>query len=821
MVTILNINSKNNRRIIAICGISAFIIGLIVSMILLTTSLNENWKCFAGYCPESKPLKRNSMFSFVLAFYLVSIVLGLLVFLIKQNKSLTSLISSKPVILNRYVSPLTLSEWFISMILLLYLSWKFINYTIITANAPRKPGVSTFSFAMKVLVQGTGTLLDVMIGIVMIPASRNSFLTTHLKIPYEIGLKFHKFFGFAIFYIVILHFVFYTFASIKVNSFNTLIKAIFSIGNPNTLNGKFILFGTLSFIFLIVAVIPCYKYIRSRHFNTFYYLHAFLLLTIVFAILHSSSCLYFAIPGMIMWIIDISIRIYTRSTSKHLTVNVKREPVDYYFVTVETEQEFKYFPGQYVFMCIPSLAKTEYHPFSLCGNPNTKSLQILIQPVKKQNEWTDKAIKYLTSPTTDLSNLKVTCEGPFGNWLCDMSGQDYVVCIATGSGIAPIIGIVRHAMLIPNHRLPKIIILWSIRHEDAEECSFLKEIYDNLGTKVSIHIFNTASNKGIKKMELEYITTDNNKPKLLPPKPLLTTDNFKNDENNYYELSNFVRDSEVPLAITNISRGRSITATTTNSSSSSQNSNHSTSSNRSNKNDKENLIPVRSTSITAMLRKSNDNNKNNKYHIYRKSKDSNHHNILDDENEIKDKNEFISLNVNKLKYDQDIVNENEEEEEEDDDYASSKYTEYSNTDDDDERIEDNDMDKTKININPYIYENKDNNNKKNSLKEINIIKTNKISSNEEKELILHKQMNKKHFNKEHSMKPHIHCRRMNLKKDLRYSLIPYLNKHKTAKIGMFLCANEELQNNTRLVINQFNKIYPDVTFDIHSESYSF
>ncbi|MCB9203035.1 MAG: 2Fe-2S iron-sulfur cluster binding domain-containing protein [Flavobacteriales bacterium] len=110
-------------------------------------------------------------------------------------------------------------------------------------------------------------------------------------------------------------------------------------------------------------------------------------------------------------------------------------------VPKELKQYFKFKPGQYITLKIKLDETYHYRDYSLCSAPDEGNLSILI---KKAKEGT--ISHYLYDYINDLSTLEVSF--PKGNFVIPERPNEKrtLVFFATGSGITPIISIIKHTL---------------------------------------------------------------------------------------------------------------------------------------------------------------------------------------------------------------------------------------------------------------------------------------------------------------------------------------------------------------------------------------
>jgi hypothetical protein len=137
--------------------------------------------------------------------------------------------------------------------------------------------------------------------------------------------------------------------------------------------------GTVSSLSIILTSILAIPLIRKYIFELFYYSHRILcVVTIVTMTLHSVSSIYYVIPSLLLYLIDLLLRIlyikkavYTKIVTYDLAFNK-----NYNIMTLKFQDKIDVHPGTYFFICCKNISKTQWHPMSLM---NIRRLT-LIQP---------------------------------------------------------------------------------------------------------------------------------------------------------------------------------------------------------------------------------------------------------------------------------------------------------------------------------------------------------------------------------------------------------------------------------------------------------
>lgn len=150
--------------------------------------------------------------------------------------------------------------------------------------------------------------------------------------------------------------------------------------------------GTISMFAFLLMFVTSIEYVRRNYFEIFYYSHViFLLVALIFACWHETTCFAVFIPAIILWVADRAIRTYNSWFVKSTFIRVEevapqtatQEGILRILFENRLLNIFK--PGQYVFtsMVINGKKIWEYanwHPFTVSEvfriNQNTPSVDI-------------------------------------------------------------------------------------------------------------------------------------------------------------------------------------------------------------------------------------------------------------------------------------------------------------------------------------------------------------------------------------------------------------------------------------------------------------
>ena len=146
--------------------------------------------------------------------------------------------------------------------------------------------------------------------------------------------------------------------------------------------------------------------------------------------------------------------------------NVFQETHDAIKITFKNLDQipFKFKPGQYVVISDYVDGVLVSRCYSICENPNTGKLSVAVKSVPR-----GKLSDHLLTNVREHSKLKVS--GPFGNFTLPKTVKQPIVLIAGGSGITPILSILKTFLDSNNHH---ITLLYGCR--SAEDVIFKEEL---------------------------------------------------------------------------------------------------------------------------------------------------------------------------------------------------------------------------------------------------------------------------------------------------------------------------------------------------------
>ena len=171
----------------------------------------------------------------------------------------------------------------------------------------------------------TGHFCDVTMGMVLIPISRHSALGSFFKLSVSTTLTLHLMTSYTLFGLTLIHGLLYASWAALFRSLSQSLRSIFPLLNPTYLDtevwpgnksslglwrASLIFSGTITSLLMCAIFLTTLPTVRSKHFNLFYFTHFLGIVVVIIICLHASTMFYCTSPGLAMWSLDWSMRLY-------------------------------------------------------------------------------------------------------------------------------------------------------------------------------------------------------------------------------------------------------------------------------------------------------------------------------------------------------------------------------------------------------------------------------------------------------------------------------------------------------------------------------
>ena len=258
-------------------------------------------------------------------------------------------------------------------------------------------------------VSATGKVSRFALIAAFVLAQRNSLVTLLLSMPVDRALFYHKLAGRLGGATGLLH----TFAFFVDPKFRRIHEADLFGG---AFTGRVNFSGSVMMLLIIGIVISSLPAVRRRVFEVFYFLHfIFASGLIVGAFFHTGMLI--PILALLTWGVDLFIRralmAWTRNPKKATLKIISNTVIQVSFPKTES---FAYNPGQYIYLSIPEISWSQWHPFSISSSPNQP---VVTLHIRKAGNWTSALFQLAAKK----SSVDMLLEGPYGSLAVDIMGD--------------------------------------------------------------------------------------------------------------------------------------------------------------------------------------------------------------------------------------------------------------------------------------------------------------------------------------------------------------------------------------------------------------
>ncbi|KAH6615399.1 hypothetical protein C7974DRAFT_466351 [Boeremia exigua] len=428
--------------------------------------------CYATVCPEDF-LHRETKIHLG-TFYLMLAIFGFGLFLQSYFASMRTLCSyctpfEIPILRKRLsVGGFLVSVWIIGSTLATTAIWM---QPLLDFWGLRTDPLEWTTTKLQLTFTGvTGHYADFLMGLMIIPVSRNSLVGRAFGVHHSTLMAAHKFVSYLFTAAVVAHGVTYLTYAMAPFAESELKDHTFATGNPtmtleeSEARGSWYTTttynGIASLLIIIVIVLTSLPFVRRRNYNMFYYFHCFCSTSIfIGASIHASTDFYLVLPGLFLYMIDIGMRVFSgESGGSHNKVAaiIENAGADWYRISFPawdkksksnttdllTEKALTMgFPLKYYYINVPNISKMQNHPFTAAvPSTNTSGPVFLFQKSqgKKQKslnkEWTWK-LGNMVPNSGDKMDLEVRLEGPYLPRDTRFETAYHTLCIVGGTGL--------------------------------------------------------------------------------------------------------------------------------------------------------------------------------------------------------------------------------------------------------------------------------------------------------------------------------------------------------------------------------------------------
>jgi predicted ferric reductase/Ca2+-binding EF-hand superfamily protein len=354
----------------------------------------------------------------------------------------------------------------------------------------------------------TGLCMDADGALILLPVMRR--LLTRVRasffgrvVPVDEAVTFHRVVGHTLFFMALAHGGAFVLAYLNGHAASGVGRLF-----TGTLRGA--TGASLLLVFAIMWVFSLGVIRRSRRFELFYFTHLLYVVWLVLAIAHAPSFAVFAGVPVALFAVEQGVRLRRRGkATRVVSVEALRSGVTR--LEVEKPTSFPFSPGDYVFLRVPSIARGEWHPFTVSSAPERDTLTF---HVRSLGNWTG-ALRRMAEAHGGRPGgvVKVAyLDGPYGSPSAHIFAARNAVFIGAGIGVTPFASVLESLVLRANgdgaraSKLERAYFFWLNRDQYSFE--WFRDLLGELENAdhrmlLEMHLYMTGARTGATDMGLE------------------------------------------------------------------------------------------------------------------------------------------------------------------------------------------------------------------------------------------------------------------------------------------------------------------------------
>lgn len=273
----------------------------------------------------------------------------------------------------------------------------------------------------------------------------------------------------------------------------------------------------LAFILTLAIAITALPSLRRRNYNVFYYTHMLCSIAVFITVsFHASTDFYFLLPGLFLWMVDWTWRIFKGDTGlgRKVDATVLGAGGGWYKIVLPVsvratskrgfsgnaddgvmERQSLDHPLQTYHLNFPSVSLLETHAFSAASIGSHASGPVILfrkarvtgleEQKKQEAEWTWKLVGKIEVPTSLAGKQILQCraEGPHVPSVRGFERAEEVVCLVGGTGLT---GAHSLALWWFQHRrrdpTSRFTLVWTVRSRETSQLGEWLDLVDHAAT---------------------------------------------------------------------------------------------------------------------------------------------------------------------------------------------------------------------------------------------------------------------------------------------------------------------------------------------------
>lgn len=236
---------------------------------------------------------------------------------------------------------------------------------------------------------------------------------------------------------------------------------------------------------------------KSSRFELFYFTHLLYLVWFVVAILHAHVFAFWAALPILGFVIEHILQFARRAKqTRIIEAQALRSGVT--SLELDPPKGFQWNPGDYAFLCIPAIAKHEWHPFTISSAMESGALTFHVRTLGNWTSALRRRVEHNEASGSD-EMMAAYVDGPYGTPSAHIFDSRFAVFIGAGIGVTPFASVLAAFIYRANSdrptRLSKAHFFWLNKDQYSFEwfAALLSELVeDDAKALLDIHLCMTA-----------------------------------------------------------------------------------------------------------------------------------------------------------------------------------------------------------------------------------------------------------------------------------------------------------------------------------------
>ncbi|CAK4984540.1 unnamed protein product [Aphanomyces euteiches] len=384
---------------------------------------------------------------------------GLLVFLVVRSKSapfgtpVAHFLHRKPTLLMRFMDVSYGEMLFVAIMSLGHVL--IFYYQMDRQYNPKKTTTKDFvkNGAFAISYNGLFNLV-----LLALPASRHCFWMEWLNIPFARAVKYHRWLAVATVLIFAAHATLFVVIYSITNKLSDFVLCTSCNIGKEGLHPWANFFGMLAYACMLIMAFTALPIIRRKYFVVFRTAHYLAIPAALLAVMHYGPIIDWIYASMVIYILN---KMFSTATSSTPVTVQRAIALPDSVVELTLQCASGYIPGDAVWLNVPALSTTQWHPFSIASSPlHTPGLLTLY--VRNLGKWTNGLYQYVGQCQRDQVHPIIYMDGGYrlSAPLIPPRHSD-VVFVAGGIGVTPLMGQLVH--VLRSNPKQNIWFIWHVR----------------------------------------------------------------------------------------------------------------------------------------------------------------------------------------------------------------------------------------------------------------------------------------------------------------------------------------------------------------------